>query len=92
MPNAVDEVTRERLAIRVARRLGASDVIGVLSDPFIRRGAPGRARSGNGSEFAATAVKGWITGVGARTASIEPGSPWERGRVRAPTAGCGTGC
>jgi len=56
-------------------------VIGVLSDPFIRRGAPGHARSGNGSEFAATAVKGWITGVGARTASIEPGSPWERGRV-----------
>ena len=34
-----------------------------------------------GPEFAATAVKGWINGVGARTAFIEPGSPWENGYV-----------
>ena len=34
-----------------------------------------------GPEFAATAVKSWITGVGARTAFIEPGSPWENGYV-----------
>ena len=27
------------------------------------------------------AVKAWITGVGARTAYIEPGSPWENGYV-----------
>jgi len=26
-------------------------------------------------------VKGWITGVGTRTAFIEPGSPWENGYV-----------
>ncbi len=30
----------------------------------------------------ATAVKGWITGVGARTTFIEPGSPWENGYVK----------
>jgi putative transposase len=29
----------------------------------------------------ATAVKGWISGVGARTAYIEKGSPWENGYV-----------
>lgn len=34
-----------------------------------------------GPEFAAIAVKGWITGVGAKTAFIEPGSPWENGYV-----------
>jgi putative transposase len=34
-----------------------------------------------GPEFAAAAVKGWITGVGAKTAYIEPGSPWENGYV-----------
>ena len=34
-----------------------------------------------GPEFAATAVKSWITGVGAKTAFIEPGSPWENGYV-----------
>ena len=36
---------------------------------------------GNGPEFVALAVKGWITGVGAKTASIEPGSPWDNGYV-----------
>ena len=29
----------------------------------------------------ALAVKAWITGVGAKTAYIEPGSPWENGYV-----------
>ena len=74
--NVVDEFSRERLAIRVARKLGAADVIDVLADLFITRGTPGFIRSANGPEFAAQAVKDWIIGVGARTAYIEPGSPW----------------
>ena len=81
MLNVVDEYTRECLAIRVGRQLRAADVIDVLSDLFIVRGVPGHVRSDNGPEFAATAVKGWIKGVGARTAFIEPGSPWENGYV-----------
>ncbi len=48
---------------------------------FIARGAPAHIRSDNGPEFVAEAVKGWIAGVGARTAYIEPGSPWENGYV-----------
>ena len=32
-----------------------------------------------GSEFVAKAVREWITAVGAKTAYIEPGSPWENG-------------
>jgi putative transposase len=32
-----------------------------------------------GAEFVAKAVQEWITAVGARTADIEPGSPWENG-------------
>lgn len=43
----VDEFTRECLAIRVARKLKAVDVIDVLSDLFIVRGVPGHIRSGN---------------------------------------------
>ena len=35
----------------------------------------------NGPEFVAEAVKGWISGVGAKTAYIEKGSPWENGYV-----------
>ena len=34
-----------------------------------------------GPEFVAEAVQGWIAGVGARTAYIGPGSPWENGYV-----------
>ena len=81
MLNVVDEFTRECLAIRVARGLKSNDVIDVLADLFIMRGIPGHIRSDNGPEFVATVVKGWITGVGARTAYIEPGSPWENGYV-----------
>jgi len=47
MLNVVDEFTHECLAIRVARRLKAIDVIDVLSDLFIVRGVPGHIRSDN---------------------------------------------
>ena len=79
MLNIIDEFTRECLAIRVNRKLKAADVIDLLSDLFILRGVPGHIRSDNGSEFAAQAVREWITAVGAKTAYIEPGSPWENG-------------
>ena len=77
----VDEFTREALAIRVARRLSAADVIDVLTDLFIARGVPAHIRSDNGPEFVAEAVRGWIEGIGAKTAYIEPGSPWENGYI-----------
>jgi len=79
MLNVIDEFTRECLAIRVNRKLKAVDVIDVLSDLFILRGIPGHIRSDNGPEFVAQAVRAWITAVGAKTAYIEPGSPWENG-------------
>jgi putative transposase len=73
--------THECLAIRVARKLKAIDVIDVLSDLFIVRGVPGHVRSDNGPEFVAEAVQAWITAVGAKTAYIERGSPWENGYI-----------
>ena len=81
MLNVIDEFTHECLAIRVARKLKAIDVIDVLSDLFILRGIPGHIRSDNGPELAAKAVQEWITAVGAKTAYIAPGSPWENGYV-----------
>jgi len=81
MLNILDEFTHESLAIRVARRLKAIDVIDVLSDLFILRGVPGHIRSDNGPEFVAKAVQEWITAVGAKTAYIAPGSPWENGYI-----------
>ena len=79
MLNIIDEFTRECLAIRIERKLNSTDVIDVLSDLFILRGVPGHVRSDNGPEFIAKAVREWIAAVGAKTAFIEPGSPWENG-------------
>jgi transposase InsO family protein len=42
---------------------------------------PGHVRSDNGPEFVAKAVQEWITAVGAKTAYIAPGSPWENGYI-----------
>jgi putative transposase len=81
MLNVLDEFTHECLATRVARQLKATDVIDLLSDLFILRGVPGHIRSDNGPEFVAKAVQAWITAVGAKTAYIAPGSPWENGFV-----------
>jgi putative transposase len=79
MLNLIDEFTRECLAIRVSRKLKAVDVIDMLSDLFILRGVPAHIRSDNGPEFVAKAVRDWVSAVGAKTAYIEPGSPWENG-------------
>ena len=77
--NIIDEHSRECLAIKVKRKLNSTDVIDVLTDLFILRGAPAFIRSDNGPEFVAQAVRDWIAAVGAKTAYIEPGSPWENG-------------
>ena len=77
--NILDEFSRECLAIKVERKLNSTNVIDVLTDLFILRGPPAYIRSDNGPEFVAQAVRDWIEAVGARTAYIEPGSPWENG-------------
>ena len=69
--NVIDEFTHECLAIRVARKLKAIDVIDVLSDLFILRGIPGHIQSDNEPDFVAKAVREWIAAVGAKTAFIE---------------------
>ena len=81
MLNLIDEFTHECLAIRVDRKLKSADVIDVLSDQFVLRGVPEHIRSDNGPEFVAKAVRDWIGAVGAKTAYIERGSPWENGYI-----------
>lgn len=79
--NILDEFSRECLAIRVKRKLNSTDVIDALTDLFILRGPPAYVRSDNGPEFVAKDVRAWIEAVGAKTAFIEPGSPWENGYI-----------
>jgi hypothetical protein len=92
MPNVIDEFTHECLAMRVARKLKAIDVIDVLSELFVLRGVPGHIRSDKGPEFVAEAVQTWITAVGAKTAYIERGSPWEKATSRASTPAFAMSC
>ncbi|WP_274789758.1 IS3 family transposase [Roseovarius tolerans] len=77
--NIIDEFTKEALVIRVKRKLNSVDVVDALTDLFILRGPPEYIRSDNGAEFIAKKVRAWIGAVGAKTAFIAPGSPWENG-------------
>ena len=61
------------------QKLNSTEVIDALTDLFILRGVPSHIGSGNGPEFIAEAIRDWIKAVGAKTAYIEPGSPWENG-------------
>ena len=73
------EFTKEALVIRVKRKLNSTDVVDALTDLLILRGPPAFIGSGNGAEFIAKKVRAWIGAVGAKTAFIAPGSPWENG-------------
>jgi transposase InsO family protein len=81
MLTIVDEYTRECLAIDVARRLRASDVLDRLAELFVYRGVPEYIRSDNGPEFTASVVRKWLDRMGVKTLFIEPGSPWENGYI-----------
>jgi transposase InsO family protein len=75
----LDEWSRECLAIRVARRLRATDALEVFADLMQEHGVPAFLRSDNGPEMVARVLRGWLGRVGAGTLYITPGSPWENG-------------
>lgn len=75
----IDEYTRECLALEVERSMRATDVIDVLSQVLLIRGAPKHIRSDNGPEFIAAAIRRYLDSAGIETLYIEPGSPWENG-------------
>jgi hypothetical protein len=52
----VDEVTRECLALKVARHFMSEGVIDTLDELIAERNVPTHFRSGNGPEFVAKAV------------------------------------
>jgi transposase InsO family protein len=75
----IDEFTRKCLAIRVARRINAIGVIETLADAMLFEGVPAFIRSDNGPEMVAKVLRQWLSGLGAKSLYIEPGSPWENG-------------
>jgi len=75
----IDEHTRECLALEVERSMTSVDVIDVLAQVLLIRGAPGHIRSDNGPEFIACAMRKYLEMAGVGTLYIEPGAPWENG-------------
>jgi transposase InsO family protein len=75
----LDEWSRECLAIHVARRIRATDVLQVFADLMQVHGVPTHLRSDNGPEMVAQTLRRWLARVGAGTLYITPGSPWENG-------------
>ena len=77
----LDECSRECLALLVARKITADDVLAQLEELFIVRGTPDHIRSDNGPEFTAAVVREWLTRIAVQTLFITPGSPWENGYI-----------
>jgi transposase InsO family protein len=77
----IDEHTKQCVAHHVARRIGADDVMAVLSKAIEAYGAPEHIRSDNGPEFIARTVRDGLANLGIRTLTIDPGSPWQNGYV-----------
>ena len=79
MLTMIDEFSRKCLTIYCARRIGSVQVIEQLANAMIMHGIPDYIRSDNGPEFIAKELCSWLSGIGVKTAYIEPGSPWENG-------------
>jgi hypothetical protein len=69
-PNITDERSRECIAIKAKCKLSSKNIIDVLIDLLILRGAPAFIGLDSGSEFVAQAAQGWIAAAGAKIAYI----------------------
>jgi transposase InsO family protein len=67
----IDEYSRECLALHVARKLTAHDLIEVMERLVAERGAPAHIRI----------LQQWLAQRQVKTLYIEPGSPWQNGHV-----------
>jgi len=76
-----DEFTREGLALEVRRSFKAKDVLDVVSELMLIRGAPAHIRSDNGPELIAEAIRSFLEHAKVDTLYIEPGAPWQNAYV-----------
>ena len=77
----LDEYSRRCLSLLCAPSIPASKVAQELKWLFLVHGAPEYIRSDNGSEFVAAAVKKQLEESGVKAKFVDPGSPWQNGRV-----------
>ncbi|MEM9592401.1 MAG: integrase core domain-containing protein, partial [Pseudomonadota bacterium] len=79
MLTLLDAYTRQGLAVEVATRMTAGDVLEVLYGLILRHGKPEHVRSDSGPEFTSGAFRTWLERIGVQPLRIYPGSPWEKG-------------
>ena len=79
--SVTDEYSRECLALHVARKLTATDLVEVMETLVAQRGTPAHIRRDNGREFVARTLQGWLAVRQVKTLYIEPASPWQNGHV-----------
>jgi putative transposase len=88
--NVVDEHTRVAVGCRVARSIGARDVIAELEQLFARHEKPCVLRSDNGREFIAATLADWLDRQGVKTAFVEKEARSRTRSSNASTARCAT--
>ena len=79
--NIVDEYTRRCLGCRVARNIGARDLIDELEMVFSKHGRPKRIRSDNGREFISETLADWLRSRRVGQLFIAKGSPQQNAYV-----------
>ena len=79
MLTLLDAYTRQGLAVEVATRMTAGDVLEVLYGLILRHGKPEHVRSDNGPELTSEAFQTRLERIGVQPIRISPGSPWENG-------------
>ncbi len=79
--NAIDEYTRESLAMEIDTSLSGERVVRVLNRICEERGLPKRIRMDNGPEFTAKVMKKWFDETKVIPIFIEPGKPNQNGYV-----------
>jgi len=75
----IDELTRRCLAIHVLRRIRSKEALKVFAYLMVEHGVAEHIRSDNGPEMVAEEIRSWFQHMGAKTAYIELGSPWQNG-------------
>ena len=79
--HVIDEFTRQHLALRIERCMGAVDVIDMHDLAALAHGAPQVLRADNGPEFIAAAVGRRASEHDTLQAFIPPDQPWLGGFV-----------
>ena len=75
MPRKPVPTFRDALAVHMATKLRAAEMLEALFPIIIQHGKPDLIRSDNGSEFVSEIYQSWLERVGIKPIHTYPGSP-----------------